>query len=116
MAKAYFISYVFRFAAIIFCFAIWVFLTCFFIPSFKKLAGMVPMAATTVLIIVVIYLNARDEHSIKFNQSSIFAFSSFYIGMLAGYFVSYILFKDKGWGRAKKPYRHLPSGLDRNYG
>src|ERR1700761_4765271 len=86
----YFLELLYRVGVIFFCFALWIFLTCLFIPSNKKLAGLIPMAASTLFLIVVLYMSIRNISDLHFNQNSIIAFSSFYIGMLMGYFVSYV--------------------------
>jgi hypothetical protein len=101
----YFLELLFRVIVIFFCFALWIFLTCFFIPSNKKLAGIIPIAVSTILLVTALYLNARDGGGMHFNQNTIIAFSSFYIGMFMGYFVSYVIFKNKGWNRLKKPVK-----------
>jgi hypothetical protein len=94
--------YIYRLAIIFFCFALWIFLTCLFIPSNKKLAGLMPMAASTLFLIIVLYMSIKNISDLHFNQNSIIGFSSFYIGMLMGYFMSYVVFKNKGWNRLKK--------------
>ncbi len=97
-------SYLYRIVIIFFCFSLWVFLTCLFSPSHRKIAGIIPMAVATVIFIVV-YLSSTGGYTIPANQNTIIAFSAFYIGMIIGYFMSYLIFKDKGWHGPKRKSR-----------
>jgi len=104
-SRLFAVTYIYRLAVIFFSFASWVFLTCLFSPSHRKIAGMIPMAAGTIFLLIIIYLNARDQHGARLNQTTLIAFSAFYVGMIIGYFMSYLIFKDKGWHGPKRKSR-----------
>ncbi|HVW12664.1 MAG TPA: hypothetical protein VHB54_02510 [Mucilaginibacter sp.] len=99
--EIYVLMQFFRLAIVVFGFGTWVFLTCLFIPNYKKLAGLFPVALVFIFILYVIYDMLR-RHRLDFSPGSMAAFSSLVIGTLSGYFVSYIIFRNKGWGRRKK--------------
>ncbi|MBS1524693.1 MAG: hypothetical protein JST19_03525 [Bacteroidetes bacterium] len=98
---SYFIAWSVRMAITGFCFASWVFLTCLFIPKYKKIAGVLPMTVTIALMIYIIY-NAYKAHELLMSQRTYLLFGCMLISELTGYFVSYIIFRKKGWGRRKK--------------
>jgi hypothetical protein len=104
-SRLFAVTYIYRLAVIFFSFALWIFLTCLFSPSPRKIAGIIPIAAGTIFLGLVIYLNARDQYGARFNQNTIMVFSTFYVGMIIGYFMSYLIFKDKGWHGAKRKSR-----------
>ncbi len=105
-SRLFAITYLYRLAVIFFCFALWIFLTCLFSPSPRKIAGTIPIVAGTIFLGLIIYLNARDvQYGTRFNQNTIIVFSTFYVGMIIGYFMSYLIFKDKGWHGSKRKSR-----------
>ena len=63
------------------------------------------MVISSILLMIVLYMSIKNINDFHFSQNSIAAFSSIYIGMLMGYFVSYVVFKNKGWNRLKKKSR-----------
>ncbi|HZX57857.1 MAG TPA: hypothetical protein VFE54_04000 [Mucilaginibacter sp.] len=104
-SRLFAVTYIYRLAVIFFTFALWIFLTCLFSPSPRKIAGIIPIAAGTIFMGIIIYLNARDQYGARLNQTTLIAFSAFYVGMIIGYFMSYLIFKDKGWHGSKRKSR-----------
>lgn len=99
----YLFSSIYHLAVIVFSFALWVFLTCFFIPANKKYATVVPIALSFALAGYSCYGYIKEiQHGFFFPRQLIFSYSCLLIGLSAGFFISYQLFKDKGWGRTKK--------------
>jgi hypothetical protein len=102
VSRMYFLSAFFRVIASIFCLAAWVFLTCFFIPFHKKIAGLVPVISTFVLITIIILQEIKSSRSINLMRSYLIPIAVIFLSFFIGYVVSYLVFKGKGWGRLKK--------------
>jgi hypothetical protein len=108
----YAFAFIYRIAIIMFSFAIWVFLTCLFIPSYKKYAGFLPAILSLALAGLSIYVSFTDKYSGgRIPEQLLITLSFMVVGLCIGYFVSYQLFKDKGWGRLTKPPVNLPQNI-----
>src|SRR5579872_7218962 len=105
----YFITYLLRLVVILFSFATWVFLTCFFIPSYKKIAGFVPIVLSIALACVNLYIEFSHYSNMRFSQYEFTNMAFMLAGTFIGYFVSYLIFKDKGWSKHKQNPRTAES-------
>jgi hypothetical protein len=106
-----FVSIAFGYILLFFSFSLWVFLTCLFMPAYKKYMGLLPMLLSTGFFIFVLYKGIRGEVSFNSLRDIAIPISGVYLGMLVGYFVSYFLFKDKGWAKKKINPRIAELGL-----
>lgn len=98
MLRQYVISFI-----IVADLSLWVFLTCLFIPSNKRVAGIIPAIFIFALSSYAIW-SAFKTRSIT-NQTLLTGQLYFIAGMVIspflGYGLSYFIFKDKGWKRIK---------------
>jgi len=108
ISRLYFMVELFRIAASVFCLSLWVFLTCLFIPFYKKIAGLVPTALAFTLIAIAILEDLKTTQRTDITRNYIIPLTVIFISFFVGYVVSYLVFKGKGWGRLKKgPAREL---------
>lgn len=97
--------------AIVIDLVIWVFLTCLFIPSNKRIAGIIPCVCILVFTGWLVWYLVRNSSTE--NRSDLISQAYFIAGMIAspfiGYGLSYFIFRDKGWKRlhSKKPEKDL---------
>jgi len=86
-------------AGIVFSFTLLVFLSCLFIPAAKKYAALFSIIIMAILIGIAFFVALTNKLIGDFTIISAISFLGSFTGLLIGSFLSYIIFKNKGWNR-----------------
>jgi len=77
--------------------------SCFFVPSNRKYAAFIAIIVSILVLLYGLYLSFTDKsNDYRLTTTTIIDDGGLLIGLLTGFFVSYRIFKNKGWRPSKK--------------
>jgi hypothetical protein len=86
------------------CFFLFVFLSSLFVPSKRKYAALIAALISILLASAGLYVSFtnRDIYG-EIDMRFFLNFAGIFVGILTGIYVSYSVFKNKGWDAVEKP-------------
>jgi hypothetical protein len=83
------------------CFFLFVFLSSLFIPSKRKYAALIAVIISTALAGIGLYDTFTQRYS-EITLTILINYAGLFAGILTGIYISYTIFKNKGWDAVKK--------------